>query len=164
MSQIHARALYLFVHLFNYRTILNAKWDKTSKLWSAIILLWRDSSNVRQDIIWYIDASWAPSQYKDGLSRYGISISKIRRPWYRLIFTMGISIPVRRHLVTYCHGPLIISANECHFFNHRQFDYSKPYIIGEPCSMCPNNCENGLCGKISPYETPREKPFQLSAF
>ena len=28
----------------------------------------------------------APSQYKDNLSRYGISIIKVRRSWDRLIF------------------------------------------------------------------------------
>ena len=44
---------------------------------------------------------WALSQYKDSLTRYEISIIKIRRSWYRLIFfIMGIPIPVRRHLYT----------------------------------------------------------------
>ena len=39
----------------------------------------------------------ALSQYKDG-DRFGISIIKIRRSHDRLIFIMGIPIPVRRHL------------------------------------------------------------------
>ena len=40
----------------------------------------------------------APSRYKDGLSRYGIPILKIRRSRDRLIFNIGIPILVRRHL------------------------------------------------------------------
>ena len=39
-----------------------------------------------------------PSQYKYGLSRSEIYIIKLRRPWDRLILTMGIPILVRRHL------------------------------------------------------------------
>ena len=39
-----------------------------------------------------------PSQYKDRLSRYGISIIMIRRSWDRLIFIMGNPILVRRCL------------------------------------------------------------------
>ena len=42
--------------------------------------------------------SRALSQYKDGLSRYAVSIIKIRRWSDRLIFIMGILILVRRHL------------------------------------------------------------------
>ena len=49
--------------------------------------------------------SWTPSQYKDGLSRYGVSIIKIRRSWDRLIFIMGIPILVRPSL--YWGGPLV---------------------------------------------------------
>ena len=40
-----------------------------------------------------------PSQYKNGFPRYRVShYNKIRRPWDRLIFMMGIPIPVRWHL------------------------------------------------------------------
>ena len=42
--------------------------------------------------------TWALSQYKNGLSRYGIPMLKIRRSQDRLIFNMGIPIPVRRHI------------------------------------------------------------------
>ena len=38
---------------------------------------------------------WDSSQYKDGLSMYGISIIKIRRSWDRLIFIMWIPILAR---------------------------------------------------------------------
>ena len=43
---------------------------------------------------------WALSQYKDSFTRYDISIIKIRRSWYLLIFIMGIPILVRRHVFT----------------------------------------------------------------
>ena len=43
-------------------------------------------------------ATWAPSQYKDRLTRYGIPILKIRQSRDRLIFNMGIHILVRGHL------------------------------------------------------------------
>ena len=41
---------------------------------------------------------WALFQYKDSLSRYDISIIKIRPSWDCLIFIMGIPILVRWHL------------------------------------------------------------------
>ena len=41
---------------------------------------------------------WAPFQYKDRLSGYGIPILKIRRSRDRLIFNMGIPIQVSWHL------------------------------------------------------------------
>ena len=40
----------------------------------------------------------APSQYKDVFSRYADFNYKIRRSWHRLIFIMGKSVLVRRHL------------------------------------------------------------------
>ena len=40
-----------------------------------------------------------PLKYKDDLSRYKISIIKIRRSWDRFIFIMGISILVGRYLL-----------------------------------------------------------------
>ena len=40
----------------------------------------------------------ALSQYKFGLSKYAIPMLEIRRSGDRLIFAMGIPIPVRRHL------------------------------------------------------------------
>ena len=43
-------------------------------------------------------ATWAPSQHKDRLSRYGISMLKIRRLRDCLIFNMGVPILVRWHL------------------------------------------------------------------
>ena len=42
--------------------------------------------------------TWVPSQYKDRLSRHGITMLKIRRSRDRLIFNVGIIILVRRHL------------------------------------------------------------------
>ena len=42
--------------------------------------------------------TWAPSQYKDGLSQSGISSIKIRRPWERFIFIVRITVLVGRHL------------------------------------------------------------------
>ena len=39
-----------------------------------------------------------PSQYKDHLFRYGISIIKIRGSWDRLIIIMGIPLPVMQRL------------------------------------------------------------------
>ena len=41
-----------------------------------------------------------PSQYKDGLSKYGISIIKMRWSWNCLIFIMGIPILIRWYLYT----------------------------------------------------------------
>ena len=46
------------------------------------------------------DEARAPSQYKDGLSSYGIPVLKIRRSRDHLIFIMGIPILVRRYLYT----------------------------------------------------------------
>ena len=40
-----------------------------------------------------VQGTWAPSQYKDCLSRCGIHMLKIRRSWDRLIFNMRIPIP-----------------------------------------------------------------------
>ena len=38
----------------------------------------------------FLVMTWAPSQYKDCLSRYGIPMLKIRRSWDHLIFNMRI--------------------------------------------------------------------------
>ena len=38
--------------------------------------------------------TWTQHRYKDGLSRYGISIITMRWPWERLIFMMGILLLV----------------------------------------------------------------------
>ena len=42
--------------------------------------------------------SWAPSQYKDGLYRYGIFIIKMRWLWDHLIFVMGFPVLVSWYL------------------------------------------------------------------
>ena len=43
-------------------------------------------------------STWVPPQYKLGLSRYDVSIIKIRRSYDRLIFIIGIPILIRQHL------------------------------------------------------------------
>ena len=45
-----------------------------------------------------LEATRVPSQYKDRLSRHGVSIIKIRLLWDRRIFIMGILILVSRRL------------------------------------------------------------------
>ena len=62
-------------------------------------------------------SSSAPSQYKDCLLGYGISIIKIRLSWDRLIFMVGIPILVRRHLYAetgpWFHKIFAISSKPC---------------------------------------------------
>ena len=50
------------------------------------------------DVFAYSQPASVPSQYKNGLSRYGVSIMKIRRSSDRVIFIIGIPLLVRRHL------------------------------------------------------------------
>ena len=53
-------------------------------------------------ILWrHCNGCWALSQYKDGLFRYGISITMIRRSGDRLIFIKRIPILTRQHLYNY---------------------------------------------------------------
>ena len=49
--------------------------------------------------------NWTPSQYKDGISRYGISIIKIRRSCDRLIFIMGMPTMAGKTVPLYWEGP-----------------------------------------------------------
>ena len=53
-----------------------------------------------------------PFQYKYRLSKYGISIIKIRRSWDRFILVMGIPIQLKRHIYTKTvHNPKAIVNN-----------------------------------------------------
>ena len=64
------------------------KWPVTRKIFSF------------DDVIMIAADAMAPFQYKNRLSRSGISTIKIRRSWHCLILIHGISILVRRHRYT----------------------------------------------------------------
>ena len=57
--------------------------------WTPLIIHWQLPEN---------EENRTPFQYKDPLSRLGLSIIKIIRSWDPLIFIMGIPILVRCHL------------------------------------------------------------------
>ena len=87
--------------LITYCSVVISFWNFTehSTIIAAPCSNFQNYSKTVMDELSYIAKSpRATSQYKEGLSRYGISIKKIRRSWDRLIFIMGVPILVRRHL------------------------------------------------------------------
>ena len=71
--------------------------------------------------------SRAPSQYKNGLSRYGISIIMIRWSWESLIFIMGVPILVRWHLYIVMASWAFSNCSLIHGLRQIQFDTS-PFL------------------------------------
>ena len=72
----------------------------------------------------------APSQYKDGLSSYGISFIKIRRPWDRLIVIMWIPILVKHLYIETAPDVLQILFLSMSALQHKSLDrYSLKFVF-----------------------------------
>ena len=96
-----------------------------------------------------------PSQYQNGLTVYEISFIKRRRSWDRLIFIMGLSILVRRHL----HIETAQSCPKC-FLTSGQFLHTCLKVYDFPLIRS-TLCQKDGIAKLDKLDSTRRKASEI---
>ena len=86
---------FMWIHYGRLHNHNKAKHNKTVCIFLGIYCI---LEHCQRRIGCYAIKAWSPSQYKDRLSRHRTPMLKTRWSQGRLIFNMGMSILVRRHL------------------------------------------------------------------